>query len=158
MFPTRILVATDGSGEAVPAVEAAVELANGTGSELHIVYVVSTVPELPYPSVTTRERTEAILEQRRLGGLGLLERQTALVEELGGIVAASHYREGVPEKEVRKLGQQMGAGMIVTGGRKRPWFERVFGRGFSTTLLRNSDRPVLVVNERGLKGSVARSG
>lgn len=158
MFPTRILVATNGSAEAVPAVEAAVELANGTGSELHIVYVVSTTPELPYPSITVRERTEAILEQRRLGGLRLLERQATFVEELGGAVAGSHYKEGVPEKEVVELGQQIGAGLIVTGGRKRPWFERVFGRGFSTTLLRRSDRPVLVVNERGLQGLPARSG
>ena len=45
MFPTKILVATDGSEEAVPALEAAVELANGTGSELQIVHVVSTKPE-----------------------------------------------------------------------------------------------------------------
>jgi len=47
----RILLATDGSGEASLAEEAAVDLARGTGSELHVVYVVSTVPELPYPEL-----------------------------------------------------------------------------------------------------------
>lgn len=153
MFPTRILVATDGSKEAAPAVEAAVELASGTGSRLEIVYVVSTVPTLPYPSFTARERSEAILEQRRIGGLRLLETQARFVEELGGSVAASHYKEGIPEKEIIELGRQIGAGLIVTGGRRRPWFERVFGRGFSSNLLRKSNRPVLVVNERGLQGS-----
>ena len=153
MFPTRILVATNGSREAVPAVEAAVQLANGTDSRLELVYVVSTVPELPYPSVTTRDRSQALLEQKRLGGLRLLETQARFVEEIGGSVAASHYREGTPEKEIIELGEQIGAGLIVTGGRKRPWLERIFGKGFSATLLQKSSLPVLVVNERGLQGS-----
>src|SRR4028118_1655736 len=70
MFPTRTLVATDAPDEAYPAVEAAVELANGTTSELQVVFVVSTAPELPYPKLIAKERNEAYLEQKRLGGLG----------------------------------------------------------------------------------------
>jgi nucleotide-binding universal stress UspA family protein len=63
MFPTRILLATDGSSEAALAEEAAVELANGTGSELHVVHVVPTVLELPYPPRSlAKERSEALLE------------------------------------------------------------------------------------------------
>src|SRR5215208_7101805 len=38
-FPTRILLATDGSEEAALAACTAVNLANETGSELHVVYV-----------------------------------------------------------------------------------------------------------------------
>ncbi len=148
MFPAKILVATNGTTEAVPAVEAAVELAGGTGSELHLVHVVSTVPELPYPHIATRERSEAFLEQRRLGGLRLLEHQVGRVEELGGSVESSHYREGSPEKEVIKLGKELDAGLIITGGRRRPWFERFFGAGFSTTVLSKADRPVLVVGKQ----------
>jgi nucleotide-binding universal stress UspA family protein len=153
MFPTKILVATDASDEAYPAVEAAVELANGTGSELHVVFVVSTAPELPYPKFTAKERNEAFLEQKRLGGFRLLEHQVRRVEELGGSVAASHYREGNPEKEVVKLGCEIGAGLIVTGGRRRPWFVRIFGPGFSTKVFRKADRPVLVVGKQGLQSS-----
>ena len=153
MFPTRILVATDGSEEAIPALEAAAELADGTGSELHVVHVVSTKLELPYPSVTARERTDALLEQRRLGGMRILERHGRFIEELGGHVSASHYKEGTPEKEVLEVGDQIGAGLIVTGGRRRPWFERIFGRGFSTTLLQRANRPVLVVNKQVQRSS-----
>lgn len=153
MFPTKILVATDASDEAYPAVEAAVELANGTGSELQVVFVVSTAPELPYPRFTARERNEAFLEQKRLGGLRLLEHQVRRVEELGGSVAASHYKEGNPEGEVIKLGREIGAGLIVTGGRRRPWFVRIFGAGFSSKIFRKADRPVLVVGKQGLKDS-----
>jgi nucleotide-binding universal stress UspA family protein len=35
-FPTKILLATDGSEEAELAAQSAVQLANDTGSELHI--------------------------------------------------------------------------------------------------------------------------
>ena len=119
MFPTRILVATDAPDEAYPAVEAAVELANGTTSELQVVFVVSTAPELPYPKLIAKERNEAYLEQKRLGELGLLQHQARRVEEMGGRVAVSHYREGNPEREVVKLGREIGAGLIMTGGRRR---------------------------------------
>jgi nucleotide-binding universal stress UspA family protein len=151
MFPKKILVATDASGEEYPAVEAAVELANGTGSELHVVFVVSTAPELPYPKFIARERNEAYLEQKRLGGLRLLGHQVRRVEELGGRVTESHYREGKPEREVVRLAREIGVGLIVTGGQIRPWFVRLFWPGFSTKLFRKADRPVLVVGKHTLQ-------
>jgi nucleotide-binding universal stress UspA family protein len=153
MFPTRILLATDGSEEASLAAEAAVELANGTGSELHLVHVVSTVPELPYPHAVAKERNEAILEQRRFGGLKLLDYQARRIDELGGSVAATHYREGKPEKEVVRLGEELDVGLIMTGGRRRHWFERIFGAGFSELVLRLAARPVLVVSKREMRSS-----
>ena len=115
MFPTRILVTTDAPDEAYPAVEAAMELANGTTSGLQVVFVVSTAPELPYPKFIAKERNEAYLEQKRLGELRLLQHQARRVEEMGGRVAVSHYREGNPEREVVKLGREIGAGLTVTG-------------------------------------------
>lgn len=154
MFPTRILLATDGSVEAVLAEEAAAaELAAGAGSELHVVYVVSTVPELPYPSVAARERAEAMLERRRLAGLGVLDVRVRRVEEFGGSVAGSHYGEGDPAKEVVRLGEELDVGLILTGGKKRPRLERIFGAGFSERVSRRANRPVLVVGERGRRGS-----
>jgi len=153
MFPTKILIAIDASDEAYPAVEAAVELANGTGSELQVVYVVSTAPELPYPTFIARKRYEDFMEQKRLGGLRLLERQVRRAEELGGSVAVSHYREGKPGRVVARLAREIDAGLIVTGGGRRPWSERIFGRAFSSKVRHRSDRPVLAVDKRGLRGS-----
>ena len=148
MFPAKVLVAIDGTAEAAPALEAAVDLAGGTGSELHLVHVVSTVPMMPYPGVAGQRKAEAYLEQRRLGGLRLLEYQAGRARDLGWSVAATHYKEGVPEREVLELGKGLDAGIIVTGGQKRPWFARIFGAGFSTKVLRRADRPVLVVGQR----------
>jgi nucleotide-binding universal stress UspA family protein len=157
VFPTEILLATNGSPEAIVAEEAAVELAVGTGSVLNVVYVVRTVPELPYPHVAARERTEALLEAKKLGGLRLLDNRVRRIRELGGEVAASHYREGSADKEILRLGEELDVGLIITGGNRRPWFERVFGRGFSERLLRRANRPVLVVGYRSRRGQVVTS-
>jgi nucleotide-binding universal stress UspA family protein len=153
IFPTRILLATDGSSEASLAEDAAVELSNGTGSELHVVHVLRTTPELPYPRSLAKERSEALVEWRKLGGLKLLDDRVRRIEDLGGRVAASHYKEGDPEKEVIRLGEELDAGLIVMGGQRRPWFERIFGAGFSENVFRRAKRPVLVVGGRGLRGS-----
>lgn len=158
VFPTKILLATNGSAEASVAEEAAVELANGTGSELHVVLVVSTTPELPYPRGLTKERSEALLEGRRLRGFARLDaRMRRIEDELGGTVAASHYREGKPEKETVFLGEEIGAGLIITGGWRRPWYERMFcGAGFSERVSRRAGRPVLVASESTSRSKAAR--
>lgn len=156
MFPTKILLATNGSTEAAEAEEAAVELANGTGSELHVVCVVNTKPELPYPRTSSRKRSEALLELRRIGSLEILDRRVRQLEDLGGDVAASHYKEGDPEREILKLAGELEAGLIMTGGRKRSWLERAFGTGFSEHLSRRSSRPVLVVSEQGSRDNVKK--
>ncbi|HET7479072.1 MAG TPA: universal stress protein [Rubrobacteraceae bacterium] len=154
MFPTRILLATDGTWEAALAEETAVELSDGTGSELHVVHVVHLTPELPYPNTALRERSEALLEWKKLDGIRLLDDRVRRLEELGCSVTASYYREGWPQKEVIRLAEEIDAGLVITGGHRRPWFERIFcGPGFSETVLRRAGRPVLVVSERRLQGS-----
>ncbi len=39
IFPTKILLATDGSENVAHATDVAVQLSNETGSELHVLYV-----------------------------------------------------------------------------------------------------------------------
>jgi nucleotide-binding universal stress UspA family protein len=50
VFPSKILVATDGSGDAVLAVRAAVDLSNETGAELHVVHVGESLAVYPPPA------------------------------------------------------------------------------------------------------------
>ena len=149
----------DGSDGASLAVRAAVELAEGTGSELHLVHVVPRVPERPRPyswanHSWAKERSEAQLEWRKLGGLKLLDDQVRRVEEeLGGTLTRTYYREGRPEKEVIRLGDEIDAGLIVTKSQGRPWLERIFGAGFSKEVFWRAARPVLIVGELGWRGS-----
>ena len=50
IFPTKVLLATDGSKEADLAARTAAELADKTGSELHVVHVFGITPWYPaYP-------------------------------------------------------------------------------------------------------------
>ena len=129
------------------AVEAAVELVNGTGSELHVVHVLSTVQEMPYPRRFAKERTEAFLEAKKLHALTLLDRRVAWIEKIGAKVAGSHYREGKLDEEVIRLSEELDVGLVITGDRKLGWFERAFARSFSERVLSRANRPVLVVRE-----------
>ncbi len=49
-YPTKVLLATDGSGDSARAIEVAVALSGKTGAELHVVYV----GQAPSPSMGTR--------------------------------------------------------------------------------------------------------
>ena len=48
-------------------------------------------------------------------------------------MAALHYREDRPEKEGIRLGEELDAGLIMTGGQRRLWLERIFGPAFWST-------------------------
>jgi nucleotide-binding universal stress UspA family protein len=81
VFPTRILLATDGSKDAVLAARAAADLSKATGAELHLVYAWQ---------VGVGPRLEAYL--RRQAGrdaCALLEGQVLVAETLGASVAGS---------------------------------------------------------------------
>ena len=129
------------------AAEATAELVSGTGSELHVVHVVSTAQEMPYPRYFAKERTEALLEAKKLRALTLLDRRVAWIEKIGGKVAGSHYREGKLDEEVIRLSEELEVGLVIMGDRKLGWFERAFARSFSERVLSRANRPVLVVRE-----------
>lgn len=153
MFPTKILVAIDGFRETSWAVRAAVESASGTGSELHVVHVVPTVPELPYLHLAAKERVEDFSEWRKLKGLEVLDEQVRRIgEDLGGTVVASYYREGKPDKEIAVLGEEIDAGLIMVGGQRQALFKRIFAANLAEKVLRRTDRPVLIVDDRGSRG------
>src|SRR5918992_5690495 len=66
IFPTRILLATDGSREAELAARTAADLAKSHDSDLHVVYVEPALPMIDQFADTGPERTSP--ESRRLVG------------------------------------------------------------------------------------------
>lgn len=130
-------------------------MASGTGSELHVVRAVSTVVELPYPRFYAKERSDALLEQKKIAGLMLLDEWVGWIEKFGGSVAASYYREGKPEDEVVRLAQEIDAGLVVIGDRVRGWMARMLGESFSENVLRRANRPVLVVRDPAVRERAA---
>src|SRR5215207_9266637 len=102
IFPTKILLATDGSRQAELAARTAADLAQKTHSELHVVHAFGIAPVGPpvYPEATDLQSVEyeAETEQRqRISERQAREVLEAEVEEIrsaGGTVAQGHLIEG----------------------------------------------------------------
>jgi nucleotide-binding universal stress UspA family protein len=144
IFPTRILLATDGSGEAELATIRAVELAQRTDSELHVVHV-GVVPTLlvSYPGTLGYEGKlyEQIQEQSR----ELLRKESWRVKVAGGTVAGSHLRMGKVDLEIVALAKELGADLIVMGCRGHGGIRRAIEGSVSDGVIRHAPCPVLVV-------------
>lgn len=104
-----------------------------------------------------RERNEAPQEQRRLRAITLLDKRVSWLEKLGGKVAGSFYREGKPDEEVLRLIEELNVGLVITGGRKLAWFQRIFADNLSEKLLRRVNCPVMVVREPVKRKKTARN-
>jgi len=147
IFPTKILLATDSSEEATLAARTAVDLADKTSSELHVVlvglsaaYVGVGPPEIAdIPGPRQEELNE---EARRI-----LSAQLRQIEAEGGTVAQAHFRTGKPDQEIVKLGKEIGAGLIVMGSRGLGGIRRALMGSVSDSVLRHAHCPVLVVRK-----------
>jgi nucleotide-binding universal stress UspA family protein len=138
----RILLATDGSEEAELAARVAVELAKGTGSELHVVHGKLLPITPPYPEVLDwREDLERAEREAR----ELLDEQVKKVEDAGGTVAGVHLREELPAEEIVALAEAFGVGLIVVGRRNRGRIRRALAGSVSDRVVRHAHCPVLVV-------------
>jgi nucleotide-binding universal stress UspA family protein len=142
IFPRRILLATDGSEEAELAARKAVELAEGTGSELHLVHV-GLVPNFLVEGTPgyNRELYEEIEQESR----ELLRKLTWRVKVAGGTVAGSHLRMGPVDLEIVGLARELGADLIVMGSRGHRGIRRALGGSISDAVIRHAPCPVLVV-------------
>jgi nucleotide-binding universal stress UspA family protein len=142
LFSRRILLATDGSEEAALATQAAVELANSTSSELHVVHVKLLPITPPYPEVLDwREDLERVDREAQ----ELLDEQVKMVEDAGGTVAGVHSREGQPAEEIVALAEELGAYEIVVGSRHRGRIRRALAGSVSDWVVRHARCSVLVV-------------
>jgi nucleotide-binding universal stress UspA family protein len=145
IFPTKILLATDGSSEAESAAQLAAELADKTGSELHMVYV-EVVPHFAHYSAGTpmgfdRPLYEKLEEEAR----ETLRKLSWQVKVVGGAVAEDHLRMGAPGEEIVSLAEAIGAGLIVMGSRGRGGLKRALMGSVSDSVVRFAHCPVLVV-------------
>jgi nucleotide-binding universal stress UspA family protein len=145
IFPTKIVLATDGSSEAESAAQVAAELADKTASELHVVYVEVVPSFAQYSAGTTmgfdRQLYEKIAEEAR----ETLRKLTWQVKVGGGAVAEDHLRMGAPGEEIVALAEAIGAGLIVMGSRGHGGMRRALMGSVSDSVVRHAHCPVLVV-------------
>jgi nucleotide-binding universal stress UspA family protein len=151
IFPTKILLATDGSKEAGLALSTAVDLSTSTNSELH---VVTAVPGQPDPVYQTHEASlryetyeEAVAAVKGVAQ-ETLDAQVMKVEESGGTVAGAHLRMGERrDQAIVHLADEIGAGLIVMGSRGLGGFRRALMGSVSDSVVRHAHCPVLVVRQ-----------
>jgi nucleotide-binding universal stress UspA family protein len=155
IFPTKILLATDGSKEAELAAKTASDLAQKTHSELHVVHVFGISPVGPpvYPEATDLQSVEREAEAEELERISeqrareMLEEEVGKVRSAGGTVAQGHLIEGRVAPEVVGLAEEIGAGLIVLGSRGRGGIRRALMGSVSDSVVRHAHCPVLVVRE-----------
>lgn len=146
-LPGRILLALDGSREAAAASRTAVEIANATGSELHILFALFTSETLPYPYPYARERWESSVERAKHRAQEFVDEQAERIEAEGGRVKDAHLAFGKPDQEIVKLGEELDAGLIVVGSRGLGGVRRALMGSISGSVVRHAHGPVLVVRD-----------
>ena len=155
IFPTKVLLATDGSREADLAARTAADLAQKTNSELHVVYAFGIAPVGPpvYPEATDlqsveyeaeSEQRQRISEQR---AREVLEAEVQKVRSFGATVAQGHLIEGRVAPEIVGLAEEIGAGLIVMGSRGLGGIRRALMGSVSDSVVRHAHCPVMVVRE-----------
>jgi nucleotide-binding universal stress UspA family protein len=149
IFPTKILLATDGSEEARQAAQAAAELSRDTGSEVHVTYVLPSPTQLRGHHLYSEEVMRSVIEQAEEEGRSFLEEQAEQLRSSGGKVAETHLRSGDPDKEIVKLSEELGAGAIVIGSRGLGALKRSLMGSVSESVVRHAHCPVFVVRTDG---------
>jgi nucleotide-binding universal stress UspA family protein len=143
IFPTRILVATDGSREAELAVTTAADLAKSTNSELHVVHVGES-PLVYHPE---RHAYRAEYEEHEKESQQLLESQVERIEGASATEAQTHLRMGRADEEIVELAQSIDAGLIVMGSRGHGRLRRALVGSVSESVVRHAHCPVTIVRE-----------
>jgi nucleotide-binding universal stress UspA family protein len=140
IFPTKILLATDGSKDARRAARNAAEISLKLDSELHVVYVA---PEYPYVYASYGlRREEGIKHQDE--GRQTLDRCVEHIRETGGNVAGSHLGAGDAASEIVEVAEELGVGLVVLGSRGRGPLRRALMGSVSTGVLRHAHCSVLI--------------
>jgi nucleotide-binding universal stress UspA family protein len=157
-FPTKIVLATDGSEEARRAAGLAADLAEKLDSELHLVYVEPMPGVYAYPESAVYE-PELRNELREATERGAHEKLEAETEALGlaDKVAGMHVAVGRPDAGIVRAAEDTGAGLVVVGSRGRGPIKRAVMGSVSDSVVRYAHCPVLVVRD-GSGGDRAPGG
>ena len=139
-FPRKILFATDGSEDSDLAMQAAVDLANKTDSELYVVHVGLLSP-WAMPDAMSDAQYERLVQQAQK----VLDQEVRKVQDAGGTIADAHLRMGRADVEVVRLSQELGAGMLVIGTRGRETIARILLGSDAESIVRHAHCPVMVV-------------
>ena len=144
-FPAKIVVATDGSEDAMLAARAAISLAHDPAAELHVIHVG---PALVYPPRTAgpTHGNHRGAKERGPGGTRLAGGRD---NEGGGEITKAYLRMGRPSEEILSLSEEIIARLIVVGnqglGRRFSRMKRFLMGSVSEKVSRYARCSVMVV-------------
>ena len=149
IFPTKILLATDGSREAQLAASTAADLASATNSELHLLSVAAGNPDPVYQiheAGLRYETYEQALQAVKGETQEVLDEQVRKVREAGGSVKEAHLRIGERrDRAIIHMAEELGAGLIVMGSRGLGGVRRSLMGSVSDSVVRHAHCPVMIV-------------
>ena len=145
IFPTKILLASDGSEEAELALKTAIDLSNNINSELHVVTVGGAEYRHGYDIPESGDLLQETYKAIKREAQETLDEQVKKIEKAIGTVMEAHLRMGKAAAEIVTLGEEIGAGLIVIGSRGRGGISRALMGSVSDSVIRHAHCPVLVV-------------
>ena len=135
----RILVPTDGSPEAAPAIEQALGLAERYDATLHVLYVVDT-NALPLDA-----HAQLIFEYLEEQGRQSEADIAARAEERGIDSVVGEVAEGSPHEAILEYVEDNDVDLVVMGTHGRRGIDRYLLGSVTERVLRGADVPVLTV-------------
>jgi nucleotide-binding universal stress UspA family protein len=149
IFPTRILLATDGSREAQLAARTAADIANSTNSELHLLTVARGNPDPVYhihEGGLRYETYQQALDAIKGEAQKVLDEQVQEIEAAGGNVKEAYLRVGERrDQAIVHLAEELGAGLIVMGSRGLGGVRRALMGSVSDSVVHHAHCPVMIV-------------
>jgi nucleotide-binding universal stress UspA family protein len=145
IFPTQILLATDGSDESKLATQAAIELSRETDSDVHVISVLPTPAQLIGHHTYSAEMRESLVAGAERDAETFLKEQAEKIRSDGGKMAETHLRIGEPDKEILRTAEALGVGLIVMGSRGLGAINRMLVGSVSDSVVRHAHCPVLVM-------------
>jgi nucleotide-binding universal stress UspA family protein len=143
-FPGRILLATDGSEGADLAAQKAADVAEATGSELHLVYV-EPLPDFMKNGAGAPAYDRQLYARIEAEGEETLRKLVWRAKVRGATVAGAHLRMGSVAEEIVGLADELEAGLIVVGSRGLGRIKSTLAGSVSESVFRHAHRPVMVV-------------
>ena len=138
----QLIVATDGSPGAREALEQGLGLAREAGAAVTLVYVRQKPPAVLGDLFYQRSLSQELLRAR-----AVLADAVSLAAEQG-IETDFEVLEGDPARAVLDLARARQADLIVVGSRGRGMVAGALLGSVSSSIVRDADRPVLVVKQR----------
>ncbi len=139
MFPTRVLLAADGSPDSDLARDRALDLVGHSGAGLDVVHV-----GLMSPWTNPRTMSSAQLDRLRAESQEVLDGEIADLRERG-VEVRGHLRMGRATDEILRLRDELDSDLIVLGSRGTNAFVRVLLGNDAEGVVRHAPCPVLVV-------------